>query len=67
MNQYLTTAEVAETLRLSVWQVVNLCRSGKLRATKPSGQWLIRPADLETFIEAGYDHQTKAESPEDAA
>jgi len=62
VNRYLTTAEVAETLRLSVWQVVNLCRSGKLRATKPSGQWLIRPTDLEAFLEAGYEHQPQAES-----
>jgi len=60
VNRYLTTAEVAETLRLSVWQVVNLCRSGKLRATKPSGQWLIRPTDLDAFIEAGYERQPAA-------
>lgn len=60
IEKYLTTAEVADTLRLSVWQVVNLCRAGKLRATKPSGQWLIRPTDLESFIEAGYDHQPAA-------
>ena len=61
-ERYLTTAEVADTLRLSVWQVVNLCRASKLRATKPSGQWLIRPADLDAFLAAGYEHQTKAAS-----
>ena len=53
-ERYLTTAEVADTLRLSVWQVVNLCRASKLRATKPSGQWLIRPADLEAYLNASF-------------
>ena len=53
MDRFLTTAEVADILRLSVWQAVNLCRSGKLRATKPSGTWLIAAADLEDFIKAG--------------
>lgn len=57
MKRYLTTSEVADTLRLSVWQVVNLCRSQKLRATKPSGQWLIADDDLQAFIDAGYTQQ----------
>lgn len=54
MNQkYLTTSEAAGILRLTPWQVVNLCRSKKLPASKPSGQWLIATDDLAAFIEAG--------------
>lgn len=52
-QKYLTTAEVADVLRLSVWQVVNLCREGKLPATKPSGQWLISEIDLDAFLASG--------------
>lgn len=53
MHQFMKTDEVAAVLRLTPWQVVNLCRAGKLRATKPSGQWLIDRADLDAYIEAG--------------
>lgn len=53
IEKYLTTAEVADTLRLSVWQVVNLCRHGKLAATKPSGQWLITEDALRDFLASG--------------
>lgn len=53
IEKHLTTAEVADTLRLSVWQVVNLCRDGRLRATKPSGKWLVTEAALADFLESG--------------
>lgn len=53
MKKYLTTAEVADVLRLTPWQVVKLCRTGKLPATKPSGTWLISQTDLESFLAAG--------------
>lgn len=56
-TRYLTSAEAADILRLSVWQTVNLCRDNKLRATKPSGQWLIAADDLQAFIDAGYNQQ----------
>lgn len=58
--KYLTTAEAAEILRLTPWQVVNLCRAKKLAASKPSGQWLIATADLEAFIAAGSNQKASA-------
>lgn len=50
---FLTAPEAAEKLRVGVWQVVALCRSGELRATKPGKKWLIEPADLTAYIDAG--------------
>lgn len=63
-TKYLTPAEVADILRLKPYHVVNLCRSGELRATKPFGQWRIAEADLAAAIEKGYE---KAQRASDAA
>lgn len=52
--RFLTASEAADILRLTRWQVVNLCRDGKIRATKPFKQWLINPEDLEAAIDAGF-------------
>lgn len=50
---YLTAPEVAPILRIDVWAVVRLCRTGALRASKPGQKWLIAPADLQAYIDSG--------------
>lgn len=50
---FLTAPEVARVLRIKPWAVVRLCREKKLTATKPGQQWLITPADLQAYIDAG--------------
>lgn len=51
-TKYLTVAEVADILRLSPWRVTQICRDGKIPATKPTGTWLISEEDLQRHIEA---------------
>lgn len=51
-RRYLTADEAGEILRVGPFQVVKLCRSGELRATKPGRQWLIEPADLDAYLAA---------------
>lgn len=50
---FLTAPEAAEILRVGPWQVVALCRTGELAATKPGQKWLIRPEDLDAYIAGG--------------
>lgn len=50
---FLTAPEVSQILRIGVWSVVALCRSGELPATKPGQKWLIDRADLDAYIAAG--------------
>jgi excisionase family DNA binding protein len=57
---FLTASEAAARLRVGTFQVVELCREGKLRATKPGRMWLILPADLEAYIAAGYNDSEKS-------
>lgn len=49
--KFLTAPEVAEILRVGTWQVVNLCRDGKIPATKPGKSWLIAESDLNAYLE----------------
>jgi excisionase family DNA binding protein len=49
---YLTAAEVAPILRISVLSVCELCRAGKIPAAKPGRAWLIKPTDVEAYIDA---------------
>lgn len=49
--QTLTSAEVAEVLKTSVWEVTLLCRDGKLKASKPGKKWLIDPAGLRDYLD----------------
>jgi excisionase family DNA binding protein len=59
--EFLTAPEVATVLRLDgPWQVAKLCRDGKLVGTKPGQQWLIRPSDLQAYIDAGWNVQVSA-------
>lgn len=55
----LTAAEAADILRVGPWQVVKLCSSGELPATKPGKAWLIRPSDLNDYLDA-HSNQRKA-------
>lgn len=60
VSPYLTASEVAPLLRVGTYQVVVLCREGKLRATKPGKTWLITREDVEAYIAAGYNDQASA-------
>lgn len=54
--RFLTLADVAETLNISVAQAYALVRTGELRAIKVGGrgQWRVESAELETYIAAAY-------------
>lgn len=48
----LSVAEAAEALRKSPRFVVDRLRDKSLRGSKFGGEWHIRPADLDAFVEA---------------
>lgn len=50
-DTYLTAVEASAVLRISPAQVVNLCRDGDIKATKPGKQWLIAQADLIAYLD----------------
>lgn len=56
MARFLTLADVAETLNVSVAQAYALVRTGELRAIKVGGrgQWRVETTALESYIEAAY-------------
>ena len=49
--QWLTVEEVARTIGLTEERVRQLIRERKIKATKIGG-WLVRPNDLEAFIQS---------------
>jgi excisionase family DNA binding protein len=49
-EQYLTTREVAEILRLTPKTVRELILAGDLEATKFGGSWRIKERDFLTFV-----------------
>lgn len=52
-NQYYTTEEVAEMLKVTPDSVRRWIRSGKLKSIKLSGKFIrISQADLQAFIES---------------
>ena len=57
IGRFLTLADVAEVLNISVHQAYGLVRSGELPAIKigGNGQWRVERAVLESFIEAKYE------------
>ncbi len=68
--RFLTLADVAEVLNISVAQARALVRSGQLRALKVGthGQWRVEATELETYIDNAY-RQTAdylASNPQDA-
>lgn len=56
-SRFLTLADVAETLAVSVNQVRALIRSGELRAIQVGGRgiWRVEDAALEEYIAAQYE------------
>jgi excisionase family DNA binding protein len=56
-GRFLTLADTAEILNISVNQAYGLVRSGELPAIKlgGNGQWRVERAHLESFIEAKYE------------
>ena len=57
LGRFLTLAETAEVLNISVHQAYGLVRSGELPAIKigGNGQWRVERSMLESFIEAKYE------------
>ena len=51
LKGYLTVRKVAEELGLTEYRVRQLIREKQIRATKIR-QWMIKPEDLEAFIES---------------
>jgi excisionase family DNA binding protein len=60
-DRFLTLADVAEVLNISVSQTYALVRSGELAAIKIGGrgQWRVEREQLESYIERMYD-QTRS-------
>lgn len=54
-----TPEEAAPLLRLTTYDVIQLCRSGQLEATRPAtaGPWLISPDALTAFLARGANHR----------
>lgn len=51
---FLTAAEVGQVIRQPIFEVVELCRAGRIPATQVDGQWLIAAADLEALLAANH-------------
>ena len=47
----LTTKQVAEMLSLHVATVINLAKSGEIKAMQIGRSWRFRPADIDKFME----------------
>lgn len=59
--KWLTTAEVAETIRMSENYVSRLCDSGQVRAKKLGNQWRISDEALAEFMAGGKAEATRPE------
>ena len=57
LGRFLTLADTAEVLNISLGQAYTLVRSGELPAIKVggSGQWRVERSVLESYIEAKYE------------
>ena len=65
-ERYLTPAEVADELRVTVVTVRRWIATGALRASKAGPRrWMIRPADLDTFLSATADEEAVLDPSED--
>jgi excisionase family DNA binding protein len=62
-DQLLTAQEVVDELQgiVTVRTVTNWCAAGRLRARRAGKKWLIRRADLESFLDSwqGGEGETK--------
>lgn len=61
-HRFLTLADTAEVLNISVHQAYGLVRSGELPAIKVggAGHWRIERTVLESYIEAMYEQSRRA-------
>jgi len=61
LGRFLTLADTAEVLNISVNQAYGLVRSGELPAIKigGNGQWRVERSVLESFIEAKYEESRR--------
>ena len=61
LGRFLTVAETAEVLRVSVHQVYALLRSGELPAIRvgAGSHWRVERVELEAYIEAGYEESRR--------
>lgn len=50
--ELLTVPEVAERVRCGTRVVVRLIAAGDLRASKVAGKWLVRPEDIEVYVDS---------------
>ena len=57
----LTTAEVADQLRVTTQAVTAWCRSGQLPATRAGSHWRIRKEDLAAFVRRGVPRLTESQ------
>ena len=57
LGRFLTLADTAEVLNISLGQAYTLVRSGELPAIKVggNGQWRVERSVLESYIEAKYE------------
>ncbi|PJJ71267.1 excisionase family DNA binding protein [Diaminobutyricimonas aerilata] len=62
VSRFLTLADTAEVLNISVSQAYGLVRSGELPAIKVggAGHWRIERTVLESYIEAMYEQSRRA-------
>lgn len=61
LGRFLTVAETAEVLNVSLGQVYALVRSGELPAIRvgAGNHWRVERAQLEAYIEAGYEESRR--------
>jgi len=60
VTNYLDVREIAAELRVSVQTVNRWCREGKLRARRAGRKWLVRPGDLDAFLQTALPDQLAA-------
>lgn len=59
MNDYLTTEEVAEIIRMSADYVSRQCALGNLRAKKLGNEWRIHRTSVDAFMAQGVTPPTR--------
>jgi len=65
-EQYLTPAQIADELQVTVVTVRRWITSGELRASKAGPRrWMIRRSDLDAFLSGGSHRDADAEASED--
>jgi excisionase family DNA binding protein len=55
IDKYLTTEEIADSLRVHKVTIVRWIRDGRLAAKKVGRRWLIKETDYNSFVEKSED------------